>query len=61
MIEERIEAYKRDISKCETAVLLQTFGLLMHNNIILKGFDEYLLKMDIIEAEILKRTGERKW
>lgn len=60
MIEERIEEYKRNISKCETAVLLQTFGLLMHNNILVEGFDEYLLKMDIIEEEILKRTGERK-
>lgn len=60
MIEERIEAYKRDISKCETAVLLATFGLLAHNYYIDPKWNNVEIKMDIIRAEILKRTGERK-
>lgn len=60
MIEERIEAYKRDISKCKTVLLLETFSHLAYNYHIDPKFDDAEIKMDIIIAEILKRTGERK-
>ena len=61
MIEERMEAYKRNISKCETVLLLETFSHLAHNYHINPKFDDAEIKMDIIIAEILKRTGEQKW
>jgi hypothetical protein len=60
MIEERIEAYKRDISKCETVILIETFGRLAHNFYIDSKWNDVQIKMDIIIEEILKRTGERK-
>lgn len=60
MIEERIEAYKRDISKCETVILIETFGRLAHNFYIDPKWNDVQIKMDIIIEEILKRTGERK-
>lgn len=56
---KKLDAFKRNIAKMETYKLLGMYGDIYHNWID-EDFGNSDLKLEIIEKEILKRTGELK-